>query len=490
MWRKTVLNLLQVLLLSTFSIDVDRASYGNVSRFIQNGHLPPSDGVRIEELINYFDYHYDQPTGNDPVGIETELSLAPWNKTHYLLRVGLQAKKVATDKLPASNLVFLIDVSGSMGSANKLPLLVSAFKMLTDQLRDKDFVSIVTYAGSAQDVLPPTSGKDKAKIKAALDRLRASGSTNGAGGLEKAYSLAEKHFKRGGNNRIILASDGDFNVGASSLVDLEELITEKRKTGIFLSVLGFGMGNYQDDNMELLADKGNGNYAYIDNSQEARKVLLKEFGGTLFTVARDVKVQVEFNPDFVQAYRLIGYENRALKDEDFNRNTVDAGEMGSGSTVTALYEIIPKGVEDEFSPNIDTLRYVFHRLTVGAISSTELAQVKIRYKGLEGNKSHLISKIVDKTPKELKSSSADFQLAAAVAGWGMLIKKSPYRQQMTYDLAVELIRKSLALDQEGQIGEFINLVKTSQALRGNESVALDPSTTAPVYVRPPIRIER
>lgn len=470
--------------LSTFSIDVDKASYSNVRRFINEGSLPPENAVRIEELINYFNYHYKQPTGKAPINIQTELGTAPWNPRHYLLHIGLQAKKVATDELPPSNLVFLIDVSGSMASANKLPLLISSFKMLTDQLRQQDYISIVTYAGSARDVLTPTSGADKKTIKAALDQLRAYGSTNGAGGLEKAYAMAEKHFRKEGNNRIILASDGDFNVGASSLGDLEKLIASKRKSGIFLSVLGFGMGNLKDDKMETLANKGNGNYAYIDNSSEARRVLLKAFGGTLFTVAKDVKVQVEFNPAVVQAYRLVGYENRALDDADFNQDTVDAGEMGSGSTVTALYEIIPQGLKDHFSPNVDTLRYVFDRLSKKTAFRGELARIKIRYKRPDGQKSNLISQIVaDKRLPGMKTS-ADFQLAAAAAGWGMLLKNSPYVQDMTYSKVADLIKKPLEADQSGQVGGFLNLVETSEALVGNETKNTGNLSNPPILIHP------
>lgn len=467
---------------STFSVDVDKASYSNVRRFIRDGHLPPTDAVRIEELINYFDYHYGNPQNSDPINIKTELSSAPWNPAHYLLQIGLQTKKVSGDDLPPSNLVFLIDVSGSMASSNKLPLLVSSFKMLTDQLRDQDYVSIVTYAGMATDVLKPTNGSHKKAIKAALDQLVASGSTNGAGGLEKAYVMAEKHFRKNGNNRIILASDGDFNVGARSLSDLENLITEKRKSGIYLSVLGFGMGNYKDDKMELLADKGNGNYAYIDNSSEARRILLKEFGGTLFTAARDVKVQVQFNPALVKAYRLVGYENRALADEDFNRDTVDAAEMGNGSTVTALYEIIPQGVKDEFTPKIDTLRYVFSQLPkTGGGLHKELGLVSIRYKDPKSIKSKLLSHIVADNRTAFNNTSADFQLAAAAASWGMLLKNSPYKQKASYDLVAGLLKQPLAADKTGQVGELLDLVQTSQALKGNEVNENATGTRPPIF---------
>ncbi|MFP5079082.1 YfbK domain-containing protein [Pedobacter sp. JCM 36344] len=326
--------------LSTFSIDVDAASYSNLRRFINNGSLPPSAAVRIEEMINYFDYEYEQPKGTNPVNINTEISNAPWNTSHRLVKIGLQAKKVSNANLPASNLVFLIDVSGSMNQANKLPLLISSFKMLADQLRKQDKVAIVVYAGNAGVVLPSTNGNEKTKIKEALNKLSAGGSTAGGEGIELAYKIAAGNFVKGGNNRVILATDGDFNVGASSDNEMENLIEQKRKSGIFLTVLGYGMGNYKNSKMEKLADKGNGNYAYIDNISEARKVLVTEFGGTLYTVAKDVKLQVEFNPSKAQAYRLIGYENRMLKSKDFNDDKKDAGEMGSGHTVTALYEVI------------------------------------------------------------------------------------------------------------------------------------------------------
>ena len=358
---------------TTFSIDVDRAAYTNVRRFImQNGQLPPKDAVRIEEMINYFDYNYAQPKGKDPINIETEISDSPWNKGLKILHIGLQAKTIPTDNLPASNLVFLIDVSGSMSDPNKLPLVKTAFKLLTDQLREKDKVAIVVYAGAAGLVLPPTSGKEKNKIKDALDNLSAGGSTAGGAGIELAYKTAFENFVKDGNNRVILATDGDFNVGVSSNDDLEKLVENKRKSGIFLSVLGFGMGNYKDSKMEILSDKGNGNYAYIDNLLEAEKVFVKEFGGTLFTVAKDVKLQLEFNPKYVKAYRLIGYENRVLANEDFKNDAKDAGEMGSGHTVTAIYEIIPAGVESAFLP--DKLKY--QQLTIPLLAQIQMKFVR------------------------------------------------------------------------------------------------------------------
>ncbi|MEM9897204.1 MAG: von Willebrand factor type A domain-containing protein, partial [Bacteroidota bacterium] len=329
--------------LSTFSIDVDAASYSNMRRYIQDGQLPPKDAVRIEEMINYFNYEYKNPAGKDPFSINTEVAVAPWNEKHLIAQIGLQGHKIELENLPASNIVFLLDVSGSMNAPNKLPLLKSAFKLLANELRPQDKVSIVVYAGAAGLVLPPTDGNSKGKIMEALDNLQAGGSTAGGAGIKLAYKIAKENFVVGGNNRVVLATDGDFNVGASSNAEMERLIEDKRKDGVFLTVLGFGMGNYKDSKMETLADKGNGNYAYIDTMKEAKKVLVNEFGGTMFTIAKDVKIQVEFNPAVVQAYRLIGYENRLLNDEDFNDDKKDAGELGSGHTVTALYEIIPVG---------------------------------------------------------------------------------------------------------------------------------------------------
>ena len=343
--------------LSTFSIDVDVASYANMRRYLNNGQLPPRDAIRTEELVNYFRYDYPAPRGADPVSVTTETASAPWNAAHRLVRVGIKAKDIDTEKLPASNLVFLIDVSGSMGAPNKLPLLKSSLKLLVEQLRPQDRVAIVTYASGTEEVLAPTPGDRKADILQAIEGLEAGGGTNGAGGIQRVYRLAEQHFLPEGNNRVILATDGDFNIGASSPQALEELIAAKRETGIHLTVLGFGMGNYKDNRMQSLAEKGNGNHAYIDNLLEAKKVLVSEFGGTLFTVAKDVKVQVEFNPARVRAYRLLGYESRLLDAEDFNDDTKDAGEMGAGHTVTALYEVIPAGVESAALPDIDRTKF-------------------------------------------------------------------------------------------------------------------------------------
>ncbi|MFD0940024.1 vWA domain-containing protein [Pedobacter boryungensis] len=448
--------------LSTFSIDVDAASYSNVRRFINNGTLPPKDAVRIEEMINYFDYNYAQPTGNDPINIQTELAPAPWNPKHRLVQIGLKAKTIATDNLPASNLVFLIDVSGSMSSANKLPLLISSLKLLTDQLRDKDKVAIVVYAGQSGLVLPSTSGDAKASIKDALNKLSAGGSTAGGAGLQLAYKVAGENFIKGGNNRIILATDGDFNVGISSDNEMERLIEEKRKSGIFLTVLGYGMGNYKDSKMEILANKGNGNYAYIDNINEARKVLVNEFGGTLFTVAKDVKLQIEFNPAKVQAYRLIGYENRMLKDEDFNDDKKDAGEMGSGHTVTALYEIIPIGVKSSFANKVDDLKYQKTAKSTNNYTGDEMLTIKLRYKLPDENTSKSMQKSIN--DNQSVSTTVNFRFAAAIAEFGMLLRQSEYKQNSSFAQVITLAEGAMGKDKEGYRSEFLRLAKSAQLM--------------------------
>jgi Ca-activated chloride channel family protein len=440
--------------LSTFSIDVDAASYSNMRRFINNGQLPPKDAVRIEEMINYFNYDYENPTGKDPFSINTEVARAPWNENHLIAQIGLQGKKIELENLPASNIVFLLDVSGSMSAPNKLPLLKSAFKLLVNELRPQDKVSIVVYAGAAGVVLEPTDGNDKKKIMAALDRLQAGGSTAGGAGISLAYKLAKEQFVEGGNNRVVLATDGDFNVGASSNASMERLIEEKREDGIFLTVLGFGMGNYKDSKMEILADKGNGNYAYIDTMKEAKKVLVNEFGGTMFTIAKDVKIQVEFNPAVVQAYRLIGYENRLLNDEDFNDDKKDAGELGSGHTVTALYEIIPVGVESDFVKDIDPLKYQSKDQKVTG-STDELLTVKFRYKEPDGTKSKLITQVVE---NEIQKSSDNLDWSMAVAGFGMLLRDSEYKNDLSYDDVISLTKSSKGKDAFGYRAEFIELV--------------------------------
>lgn len=444
--------------LSTFSIDVDAASYSNVRRFINNGQRPPKDAVRIEEMINYFDYDYRQPSGEDPFQVNTEVSVAPWNTKHRLVHIGLQGRIIPTKDLPASNLVFLIDVSGSMSDINKLPLLKSSLKMLVEQLRDEDHVAIVVYAGAAGLVLEPTSGADKKAIIDALDRLEAGGSTAGGEGIELAYATAMKHFKANGNNRIILATDGDFNVGESSDAAMERLIEQKRKAGIFLTVLGYGMGNYKDSKMEVLADKGNGNYAYIDNITEARKVLVNEFGGTLFTIAKDVKLQIEFNPANVKAYRLIGYENRMLANEDFNNDKKDAGELGSGHTVTALYEIVPAGADTPVD-SIDPLKYQKPTVSPRAGFSNELMTIKLRYKQPDGDVSKLITHTLKDEQVALTKTSDNFRWSAAVAGFGMILRESEYSNMYTYGEVLQLAAGARGTDKEGYRIEFINLVK-------------------------------
>ena len=445
--------------LSTFSIDVDAASYSNMRRFINNGQRPPKDAVRIEEMVNYFNYDYAQPTGDHPFAIHTEISFAPWNEKHKLVHIGLQGKKIPTENLPASNLVFLLDVSGSMNSANKLPLLKSALKMLVENLRDEDKVSIVVYAGAAGMVLPPTRGTDKHTILGAMDKLQAGGSTAGGAGIKLAYKVAKENFVDGGNNRIILATDGDFNIGESSDAAMERLIEEKRKDGVFLTVLGFGMGNYKDSKMEILADKGNGNYAYIDNIQEARKVLVNEFGGTLFTIAKDVKLQIEFNPTKVQAYRLIGYENRMLKNEDFNDDKKDAGELGSGHTVTALYEVIPVGVESSFIP-VDKLKYQTTTVTKDASKNNEILTVKFRYKEPDGAVSKLIVHPLKDKSIDLDRTSNNFRWSAAVAEFGMLLRESEFMSNSSYQQVVSLAEGAKGDDKEGYRTEFIGMVKS------------------------------
>jgi Ca-activated chloride channel homolog len=445
--------------LSTFSIDVDAASYSNIRRFINNGQRPPKDAVRIEELVNYFDYDYADPKHEHPFNIITEISSAPWNTNHKLVHIGLQGQKIPTENLPPSNLVFLIDVSGSMNMPNKLPLLKSSFKMLVNELRPQDHVAIVVYAGAAGMVLEPTSGEEKAKIIAAIDRLEAGGSTAGGAGIRLAYSVARQHFKKGGNNRVILATDGDFNIGESSNAAMERLIEEEKKSGVFLTVLGYGMGNYKDSKMETLSNKGNGNYAYIDNITEAKKVLVNEFGGTLFTIAKDVKLQIEFNPAKVKAYRLIGYENRVLRNEDFNNDKKDAGDLGSGHTVTALYEIIPVGVESEFF-TVDPLKYQSVKVDPSASKSKELMTVKFRYKKPDEDVSKLIVHPMSDTQIPLEKTTDNFRWSASVAAFGMLLRESEYIKGYTFGEVVQLAQGARGTDKEGYRIEFIKMVQS------------------------------
>jgi Ca-activated chloride channel family protein len=449
---------------STFSIDVDAASYSNVRRYLNGNQLPPAGAVRSEEMINYFSYRYPQPIGKDPFSINTEISECPWNKENKLVLIGLQGKRIATENLPASNLVFLIDVSGSMMDENKLPLVQASLKMLTDQLREKDRISIVVYAGNAGLVLPSTSGADKIKIKTAINQLEAGGSTAGGEGIKLAYKTAQEHFMKEGNNRIILCTDGDFNVGASSDDDMVRLVEKERNKGIYLTVLGYGMGNYKDSKMELLADKGNGNHAYIDGINEAKKVLVNEFGGTLFTIAKDVKLQVEFNPAVVAGYRLIGYENRLLNKEDFNDDKKDAGELGSGHTVTALYEIIPVGVNSPFLKNVDPLKYQQNKSTVSSDFNGEILTVKFRYKNPTRDNSELIVHSVKNENTDLNKTSNNFRFAASVASFAMLLRNSEYKGNLSFEKVLNLATSSLGTDAEGYRKEFIGLVEKAQKL--------------------------
>ncbi len=449
--------------LSTFSIDVDAASYSNIRRFITGGQRPPKDAVRIEEMINYFDYEYAQPKGEDPFSISTEISTAPWNTKHKLVHIGLQGKNIPKENLPPSNLVFLIDVSGSMSDENKLPLLKTSFKMLVEQLREQDRIAIVVYAGAAGLVLPSTSGAEKKTIIDALDKLEAGGSTAGGAGIKLAYAIAKENFQKEGNNRVILATDGDFNVGESSNGGMERLIEAKREEGVFLTALGFGMGNYKDSKMETLADKGNGNYFYIDSILEAQKALVNEFGGTLFTIAKDVKLQIEFNPARVKAYRLIGYENRLLRDEDFNDDKKDAGELGSGHSVTALYEIIPVGIESEFS-KVDDLKYQRTNVEKLATASKEIMTVKFRYKKPNGSVSKLIVHPLLDENISIAKTSDNFRWSAAVAGLGMLLRDSEYVNDFKYEDVLQLAQDARGKDENGYRVEFINMVKSLNML--------------------------
>jgi Ca-activated chloride channel family protein len=449
--------------LSTFSIDVDRASYSNMRRFImQDGQLPPRDAVRIEELVNYFPYDYAEPEGDDPLAIHTEVAPAPWKPQHQLVRIGLQARRVKVENLPPSNFVFLLDVSGSMMPANKLPLVKSAMRLLVNQLRAKDRVAMVVYAGSAGLVLPSTPGDQKDKILDAIERLEAGGSTAGGEGIRRAYDEAVANFIRGGNNRVILATDGDFNVGPSSDAEMVQLIEEKRRTGVFLTVLGVGEGNLQAAKMEKLAEKGNGNYAYLDNIAEAQKVLVHELGGTLYTVARDVKIQVEWNPARVRAYRLIGYENRMLRNEDFADDKKDAGEVGSGHSVTALYEVVPVGVNTDVTIRMpDSLRYQHRNAQSTSAAGPELLFVKVRYKQPDGDQSRLISQPV--LAQAGQAPSVDFQFQAAVAEFGLLLRNSDFRGKADLGHVIAAAREARGQDADGYRAEF---VKLAEAVRG------------------------
>jgi Ca-activated chloride channel family protein len=446
---------------STFGIDVDRASYSNVRRMVTREHQrPPIDAVRIEEMINYFDYDYAEPTGRHPFAVHTDVSRAPWNAEHLLVRVGLQARQLDLSDAPANNLVFLIDVSGSMQSPDKLPLLQDAFCLLAKQLREQDRVAIVVYAGGRGVALPSTSGAEKERIINAIYRLRAGGSTAGAAGIQLAYQIAGENFLPEGNNRVILATDGDFNVGVTDNAQLERMIEEKRREGTFLTVLGFGTGNIHDDRMEMLANRGNGNYAYVDTRREAEKVFVREVGGTLVTIARDVKLQVEFNPAVVARYRLIGYENRALAAEDFRDDTKDAGELGAGHTVTALYEVIPIGASG--ASRTDAQRYS-QPAVVRTGSRDELGHVKLRYKLPTGSTSVPFDVVV---ANRVREASADFRFAQAVAAFGLILRNSEHRGSASSEMVLALARGALGPDQHGYRREFIEIVEAYSRLPG------------------------
>ncbi|MBO0359676.1 von Willebrand factor type A domain-containing protein [Hymenobacter sp. BT186] len=447
--------------LSTFSIDVDAASYSNVRRFLNQGQLPPPDAVRIEEMLNYFQYDYPQPTGPEPFSVTTELAACPWNPTHQLVNVGLQGKTVATDKLPPANLVFLVDVSGSMMGDDRLPLVQAGLRLLVKELRPQDKVALVVYAGAAGLVLPPTAGNKRSEIMRAIDNLRAGGSTAGGAGLRLAYQVARDNFQKDGNNRVILATDGDFNVGEQSDDAIEHLIVQERESGVFLTVLGVGQGNYQDKKMELLADKGNGNYAYLDNLDEARRVLVRQFGGTLFTLAKDVKLQVEFNPARVREYRLIGYENRTLAAEDFNNDRKDAGEMGAGHTVTALYEVVPVGAPAA----IDKLKYQQNPAETPAPASADLMTVKLRYKEPQDKTSKLFERTLRGSAVSLERASENLRFAAAVAQFGMLLRASEYRGDATWAATAKLAEEARGKDPEGYRAELVRLMKAAEGLQ-------------------------
>ena len=443
---------------STFSIDVDNAAYTNIRRLINNGQKVPKDAVRVEEMINFFKYDYPKPTNTQPFSINTEYSDSPWNKNHKLLKIGLQGKEIPTDKLPKSNFVFLVDVSGSMEDVNKLPLLKESMKVLLNQLRDDDRVSIVYYASGTGVLLEPTKASEKSKIINAIDNMHAGGGTSGAAGLDLAYEMAAKHFIKDGNNRIILATDGDFNIGKSSDKEMQELIEEKRKSGVFLTCLGFGMGNYKDSKMITLSKKGNGNYAYIDNIQEANRFLGKEFKGSMYAIAKDVKIQIEFNPAHVQAYRLIGYEMRKLRNEDFTNDAIDAGELGSGHTVTALYEVIPTGVKSDYYKQPTELKYTQNKAS--ETYQDELATVKFRYKNPKEDKSIETVQTIANKSIDLKNASADFKFASSVAWFGLKLRDSKLITDKESSHIVDLAKQGLQNDKDGYKAEFVRLIES------------------------------
>jgi Ca-activated chloride channel family protein len=451
--------------LSTFSIDVDTASYANVRRFLNDGALPPAGAIRIEELVNYFRFDYPQPAGDTPFSVTTELAECPWNPKHRLALIGLQGREVVERETPARNLVFLVDVSGSMMSSDKLPLVQYGLRMLADILTARDRVAIVVYAGASGLVLPSVAGDRKAAIHAAIESLQAGGSTNGAAGIGLAYRTAREHFIKGGVNRVILATDGDFNVGVTSQDALVRLIEQERESGVFLSVLGVGTGNLQDATMEKLADKGNGNYSYLDSLHEARKVLVTEAGSTLVTIAKDVKIQVEFNPKTVNGYRLIGYENRVLANQDFNDDKKDAGEIGAGHSVTAIYEIVPAGVELD-GPTVDALKYQRPSDASRDAQAGELATIKLRYKAPDGDTSRLVSTVLADRPAVL---TANLGFASSVAEAGMLMRGSTRAGNASYQAAAARARRFRGDDADGYRAEFIKLVELAATLSRTET---------------------
>jgi Ca-activated chloride channel homolog len=458
--------------LSTFSIDVDTASYPNARRFINEGELPPKDAVRIEEMINYFTYDYAQPTDGKPFAVHVDLASCPWESSHRLVRIGLKGKEIATDKRGPSNLVFLLDVSGSMEPAERLPLIKQSMRLLVEKLTENDRVAIVVYAGASGLALPSTPGNDKEKILTALETLQAGGSTNGAEGIQLAYKIAADNFIKGGVNRVILATDGDFNVGVTNQGDLIRLIEEKAKSGVFLSVLGVGNDNLKDSTMVKLADKGNGNYAYLDSLDEARKVLVQQMSGTLVTIAKDVKIQVEFNPARVASYRLIGYEKRMLRKEDFNNDKIDAGEIGAGHTVTALYEVVPVGTNANPATNVppvDPLKYQKDEpkknTSQSEAATGEMLTVKLRYKKPDGDKSELIERPVTDSNAAFASTSPDFKFAAAVAEFGMILRDSEHKGNGTFGAVLEWAQEGRGNDKNGYRAGFIELVRKAQSLK-------------------------
>ncbi len=448
--------------LSTFSVDVDKASYSNTRRYLNNNQMPPKDAVRIEELINYFHYDYSIPKGNQPFSINLEAAVCPWNSEHQIIQIGLKAKELSTEEIPPTNLVFLLDVSGSMSSHNKLPLLKKSLKILIDKLRPQDRVAIVVYAGAAGCVLKSTSGAKKEKIYDAIKRLQSGGSTAGGAGIQLAYKIAKENYIKNGNNRVILATDGDFNVGVSDNMSLVKMIEKKRDDGVYLTILGFGMGNYKDGKMEQISNAGNGNYAYIDNILEAEKMFSTELWGTLYTIAKDVKIQIEFNPAKIKSYRLIGYENRMLAAEDFNNDKKDAGEIGLGHCVTAIYEVVLVNSGESIVSNqkIDTLKYQ----TTELIASDELLTVKFRYKEPKGKESKLISQSIYLKDIEIDQISNNLLLSSSVAEFGLLLRDSKHKGSASYSQVLKRAKEASKYDPYGYRSEFIKLVKISKLL--------------------------